>query len=72
MPELRAACPLAYQRPTLEELRSGDVRPYLFGGQQRPNCTQCAVSSSSFTTTSGPSMLCLQYPKEGCVLEPIK
>ena len=47
LPALRTKCPLMYQRPTLDELRSGAARSYLLGGQQRPTCTQCAVSSRS-------------------------
>ncbi|BDA42198.1 hypothetical protein COCOBI_03-0850 [Coccomyxa sp. Obi] len=41
LPELKAKCPLVYQRPTMEELRTRQVRPYVFGGQQRPSCKNC-------------------------------
>ncbi len=41
LPEFQAKCPLVYQRPTLEELRQRQTRPYLFGGQQRPSCKNC-------------------------------
>ena len=41
-----AECPLRYQRPTLEELQSRDVRPYLFGGEQRPSCKNCHTAGS--------------------------
>lgn len=41
LPEFDAKCPLVYQRPTMQELREGQARPYLFGGQQRPSCKVC-------------------------------
>lgn len=46
LPALRAPCPLVYQRPTLDELRSRRVRPYLFGGLQRPSCKQCHLGGA--------------------------
>ena len=46
MKPFRAECPLRYQRPMLEELQSRDVRPYLFGGAQRPACKNCHVAGS--------------------------
>ena len=42
----KADCPLRYQRPTLQELQGRDVRPYLFGGAQRPSCKNCHVAGS--------------------------
>ena len=42
----QADCPLRYQRPTLEELQSRNVRPYLFGGAQRPACKNCHVAGT--------------------------
>ena len=41
LPDFQARCPLKYQRPTLEEIQKRDMRPYLFGGLQRPSCKNC-------------------------------
>ena len=35
-----ARCPLPYLRLSLEDIRAGQ-RPYLLGGVQQPNCTNC-------------------------------
>jgi hypothetical protein len=57
-PALRAPCPLLYERPTLEELRSRRVRPYLFGGQQRPSCRQCHLGGAAVSTAAREGCAC--------------
>ena len=34
-------CPLTYVRPSYRELKEHVVRPYVFGGPQRPFCVNC-------------------------------
>ena len=34
-------CPLTYVRPSYQELKEHVVRPYVFGGPQRPICVNC-------------------------------
>ena len=46
MKPFQAGCPLRFQRPTMEELQSRDVRPYLFGQAQRPACKNCHAAGS--------------------------
>ena len=39
----KPSCPLEYKRHQWVDLEAGKKRPYLFGGQQEPECTNCEV-----------------------------
>jgi len=38
-------CPLEYKRHQWVDIQAGRKRPYLFGGQQEPECTNCDVDA---------------------------
>ena len=37
-------CPLTYRRLSVSEVRGGSPKPYLLGGPQQPQCTNCKRS----------------------------
>ena len=39
----KPTCPLEYKRHQWTDIQAGRKRPYLFGGQQEPECTNCEV-----------------------------
>ena len=42
---LRPSCPLEYKRQKWADIQAGNKRPYLFGGQQEPKCSNCDVDA---------------------------
>ena len=38
-------CPLEYKRHEWSDIRAHKKRPYLLGGQQEPECTNCATDA---------------------------
>ena len=41
----KPTCPLEYKRHSWAEIQGGRKRPYLFGGRQEPECTNCEVDA---------------------------
>lgn len=41
----KPTCPLEYKRHQWADIQAGRKRPYLFGGQQEPECTNCEVDA---------------------------
>ena len=41
----RPTCPLEYKRHQWADIQAGKKRPYLFGGRQEPECTNCEVDA---------------------------
>lgn len=41
----KPTCPLEYTRHQWTDIQAGRKRPYLFGGQQEPECTNCEADA---------------------------
>ena len=41
----KPTCPLEYKRHQWADILAGRKKPYLFGGQQEPECTNCEVDA---------------------------
>ncbi len=63
-------CPLRYDRIPFDELRNGS-RPYLFGGTQRPECTNCHIDTlwANFCQFKNSGPVCSDWDINGLARE---